>query len=347
MNIISVTFGSACCYSRIERSIGNKANNEDYIFLLIISTLIMILLSVLLLLFLKKDGISILDYAIYILLSCAVLWRSYSDIEFRLNLNYTGYFVYFVFISVGYLLGALLLVIFKHWAIALLPGEIAGLFFVIAKGSIFKIKKKIKIYDKYLPEIFTILCTSYFMNSLIFNSDRILLKVTVGGTAVSVYYVSSLFGKTMSLITTPFNSVISGYLAKYKGDITVKFMNITVFILVITAIVAAFLCTLGSYIILPFLYSDLFDNDLCISESKKLSNGLYWRFSSIIVGSIELCKDRVDGIIFLSSFPCGLDSLVNDVVIRKLNCKCLNLVIDDMDAFAGIETRLESFVDIV
>ena len=95
------------------------------------------------------------------------------------------------------------------------------------------------------------------------------------------------------------------------------------------------------------IYSDLFDNDLCISESKKLSNGLYWRFSSIIVGSIELCKDRVDGIIFLSSFPCGLDSLVNDVVIRKLNCKCLNLVIDDMDAFAGIETRLESFVDIV
>ena len=60
-----------------------------------------------------------------------------------------------------------------------------------------------------------------------------------------------------------------------------------------------------------------------------------------------MCKDRVDGIIFLSSFPCGLDSLVNDVVIRKLNCKCLNLVIDDMDAFAGIETRLESFVDIV
>ena len=52
-------------------------------------------------------------------------------------------------------------------------------------------------------------------------------------------------------------------------------------------------------------------------------------------------------IIFLSVFPCGLDSLVNEVVIRKVKCKCLNLVIDDMDGFAGIETRLESFVDIV
>lgn len=92
------------------------------------------------------------------------------------------------------------------------------------------------------------------------------------------------------------------------------------------------------------IYSDLFDSNL---EGYKLSSGLYWKFSRDIIGSIELCKDKVDGIIFLSSFPCGIDSLVNDVAIRKINCKCLNLVIDDMDAFAGIETRLESFVDIV
>ena len=92
------------------------------------------------------------------------------------------------------------------------------------------------------------------------------------------------------------------------------------------------------------IYSDLFDSG---EEGYKLSSGLYWKFSRSIIGSIELCKDKVDGIIFLSSFPCGLDSLVNDVVIRKVNGKCLNLVIDDMDAFAGIETRLESFVDIV
>jgi predicted nucleotide-binding protein (sugar kinase/HSP70/actin superfamily) len=93
------------------------------------------------------------------------------------------------------------------------------------------------------------------------------------------------------------------------------------------------------------IYSDLFDD--CSSSSFKLSPGLYWKYSQDIIGSIELCKDRVDGIIFLSSFPCGLDSLVNEVVIRKLDKRCLNLVIDDMDAFAGIETRLESFIDIV
>lgn len=95
------------------------------------------------------------------------------------------------------------------------------------------------------------------------------------------------------------------------------------------------------------IYSDLFDKELCIEKSLDLCSGLYWKYSREIVGSIDLCIDSVDGIIFLSTFPCGLDSLVNELIIRKINKKCLNLVIDDMDAFAGIETRLESFVDIV
>lgn len=95
------------------------------------------------------------------------------------------------------------------------------------------------------------------------------------------------------------------------------------------------------------IYSDLFDKEICLLNSKRISKNLYWKYSKEIIGSIELCKDRVDGIIFLSTFPCGLDSLVNELVIRKLEKKCLNIVVDDMDSFAGLETRLESFVDIL
>lgn len=95
------------------------------------------------------------------------------------------------------------------------------------------------------------------------------------------------------------------------------------------------------------IYSDLFDKSECLKRSTFLCNGLYWEYSRDIIGALDICKDKVDGILFISTFPCGLDSIVNDLVIRKLNNKCLNLVIDDMDAMAGIETRLESFVDIL
>lgn len=95
------------------------------------------------------------------------------------------------------------------------------------------------------------------------------------------------------------------------------------------------------------IYSDLFDKNECSLKSSNLSSNLYWKFSKEIIGSIELCKDRIDGIVFLSTFPCGLDSLVNEYIIRKIDKKCLNIIIDDMDSFAGFETRLESFVDIL
>ena len=57
--------------------------------------------------------------------------------------------------------------------------------------------------------------------------------------------------------------------------------------------------------------------------------------------------DKIDGVVFLSSFPCGPDSLVNELVIRRINKPYINLIIDDLDSLTGIETRLESFIDIL
>jgi len=95
------------------------------------------------------------------------------------------------------------------------------------------------------------------------------------------------------------------------------------------------------------IYSDCFDEEVTNNLSKYLSNNLYWKYSKESIGSIVLCNEKIDGIIFLTTFPCGLDSLVNELVMRKIGKPYLNLVIDDLDSSAGIETRIESFVDII
>ena len=95
------------------------------------------------------------------------------------------------------------------------------------------------------------------------------------------------------------------------------------------------------------IYSDRFDSQSANLMSKYLSRELYWKYSKENIGSIILTKEKVDGIIFLTTFPCGLDSLVNELVMRKIELPYLNLVFDDLDALAGIETRLESFIDIL
>lgn len=83
------------------------------------------------------------------------------------------------------------------------------------------------------------------------------------------------------------------------------------------------------------------------SLAHKLSSTLYWKYNKECIGSIPLCEDKIDGIILLSSFPCGPDSIVSELVIRRVKMPILNLVIDDLDSFSGIETRLESFIDVL
>lgn len=98
---------------------------------------------------------------------------------------------------------------------------------------------------------------------------------------------------------------------------------------------------------------DVFDAELvpydkAIKLSKNLTKDLYWTYSKILIGSILYYKQKMDGIIFLSTFPCGLDSITNDLIMRKLpNTKKINIIIDEQSGNAGLQTRLESFVDIL
>ena len=52
------------------------------------------------------------------------------------------------------------------------------------------------------------------------------------------------------------------------------------------------------------------------------------------------------GIILLSCFPCGPDSLTNELVKRKVNKPLLKLILEN-ESNTGLITRLEAFFDIV
>ena len=95
------------------------------------------------------------------------------------------------------------------------------------------------------------------------------------------------------------------------------------------------------------IYSDRFDEKITNKLSKELSHDLYFKYSKDNIGSIVYAKDKIDGIIFLSAFPCAPDSLVNELVMRKIDIPYINLVLDSNFSFTGLETRLESFLDML
>lgn len=94
--------------------------------------------------------------------------------------------------------------------------------------------------------------------------------------------------------------------------------------------------------------ADLMDRKDALKKSTQMSPTLKWEINRELAGSIQAQKDKVDGIILLSVFPCGPDSMASEMIIRKnRGVPLLNLVLDGQEGMAGIETRLESFLDII
>jgi len=75
---------------------------------------------------------------------------------------------------------------------------------------------------------------------------------------------------------------------------------------------------------------------------------VYWKQNAELLSGVQKYKDRVDGIVLVTTFPCGPDSIFNEMIIRQVKDKpILSLMVDELDATAGLQTRLESFVDIL
>ena len=96
------------------------------------------------------------------------------------------------------------------------------------------------------------------------------------------------------------------------------------------------------------LRADALEPETARKACARFSPTCRWITSEEIVGGVLLWKDRVDGIILVSAFPCGPDSMTNELLIRRLKGKpILTLVLDTQSGMAGVETRIESFLDII
>lgn len=95
------------------------------------------------------------------------------------------------------------------------------------------------------------------------------------------------------------------------------------------------------------IYADIINPDNKEKLYKNISKRLYWTYNQELLNSIEEYKDYVDGIVYLSTLPCGPDSLVNEMCIRKVNKKNITIYMDELSSTEMIQTRLESFIDII
>ena len=98
---------------------------------------------------------------------------------------------------------------------------------------------------------------------------------------------------------------------------------------------------------------DSFDPQQIDLKANTLDKKMFWTFGRQIIGA-GLCamehKDIV-GIVYLSSFACGLDSVIGDIIERRIrrdtNIPFMLLTVDEHTGEAGVNTRIEAFIDMI
>ena len=94
-------------------------------------------------------------------------------------------------------------------------------------------------------------------------------------------------------------------------------------------------------------------NKKLYDEAKQFRSDIYWQLSAKIAGATHFfCRqDDIAGIILVSSFGCGPDSLVNEYlehhVLQTSGKPYMILTMDEHTGKAGLCTRVEAFWDMV
>jgi len=257
MNIFSISAGTACNYLRMRHSQDGYQGNTGYLHILWTFTPLALVWSVGCV-YLMGVQQSTWNSILFALLSVFTMWRYYADVEYKLSLHYKQFFMYYLAIAGGYLLGSVLFWKTGMWPLGLLPGEIAGVLMVTVRGKVFR--REHDSVDRrtmlHLWSAYIALMGPFLLNNVLFNGDRILLQSLLNGTNVTLYYQASGIGKLMALLSTPLNGVMIGYLARFDGQLSRKLMKWVTMISLGVTILATAATTLGAHIYIRVLYPD-------------------------------------------------------------------------------------------
>lgn len=95
---------------------------------------------------------------------------------------------------------------------------------------------------------------------------------------------------------------------------------------------------------------EMLNQALVEKEAATIPKRVFWTLGRKMVGSALFMEkaDFIDGIIYVACFGCGPDSLVGEIIERKVRSKPFMMItIDEHTGEGGLVTRLEAFCDML
>ncbi|MBR3153415.1 MAG: hypothetical protein IKF10_00240, partial [Lachnospiraceae bacterium] len=257
VSILGPSIGQALNNARLVMRRECEVKNGDYNTLLIlfgaIGTAVALIIS-------RNSIKGSFFYVMTAALIMITIFRYYGDVEYRLTLNYKKYFIYYLLISVGYAAGFAVYLMHGSWFLIFLIGEAAAFAYLLLTGSVYNKFFTRSEYFELAMKRGSILVLSYLVTNTSLNIDRLVLKNTLGGTAVTQYYVVSLIGKTLVLFIAPINTIIISYLTREKAALGRKRFLTFAGAGILVSFIFFLCCQIATPIFIRLFYPDLYES---------------------------------------------------------------------------------------
>lgn len=251
--IVCGTLGTSLCSTRLilNYDYEHKKLKGDFNYILLVSLLACVVI-VLLALF-KAGEKNLLNFLLVSFIGILNCLSNYFIVGLRLHINYGAIFISKILGCLGYFAGFFFFKFTEKWHFVFICASIFELFYYMLNTNLANEPFIKTIMFRKTIKTYTNLNISAFLNKSLSYIDKILLYPLLGGQAVTIYYVASIFGKIVIMTIEPITNVILSYLAKEK-NVSKKVWKKYIVISLSSCIVMFFLCNIISAPVIKYLY---------------------------------------------------------------------------------------------
>lgn len=287
LNILAPSFGLGTGNSRLVMPERDKLRNRDFVKVLGTFSLISAMIS------------GVMGYrhisgaagvAMFVYVIVISIYRMYASVEYRLSLEFKKQFIFYLILSIGYVAGLLFFWKNEQWYWVFMIGETMAVGYVFLTGSVFR--RQEQETEARFREVFKYACTlsgSYLLMNILMNLDRFILRYMIDSDAVSQYYVLSLLGKTMAIVSGPVNSILIGYITKDQQKIKLTSYLKGLGLLIGMGIFFIAGCSVVTPIYIKLLYPNLYASVIRLNVIVNTGQIFFFLTNVLLVVILTMC----------------------------------------------------------
>jgi len=212
--------------------------------------------------FVFGDSFSVIGVLFFSLIPLINMSCLYYLTNFHLRLDYTKVFVSSLIESVGFVSGFGLFLLSGYWQLIYILGYgFCFLYHILLRNPLISEPIRTTHLFKKTSRHMLVLTVASLLAGTLTYIDRLLLYPMLGGEAVSVYYASTVIGKTIPLAVGPISGVMLSYFAK-MSNLTKRAISMILALSGLAGVFGYFVCIIINPPLLTLLYPSIAGNAL-------------------------------------------------------------------------------------